>query len=152
VLAWLSVWSEVQIVCIWSSWCHCHPKTPSSLASFKSRLVLPSWCRFTQVVLEKRPLNGCSGVSWSERSPLCVCVCVCVCVCACARVRVRACVCACVRVCVCNRCTLCTRVRYCSKACCSASWDCYHRIECKFMDLLHAVGQFSPSFTLSILG
>jgi len=24
VLAWLSVWSEVQIICIWSSWCHCH--------------------------------------------------------------------------------------------------------------------------------
>ena len=38
---WLSVWSEVQIVCILSSRCHCHPKTPSSLASFKSRLVLP---------------------------------------------------------------------------------------------------------------
>ena len=35
------VWSEVQIVCIWSSWCHCHPKTPSSLASFKARLVFP---------------------------------------------------------------------------------------------------------------
>jgi len=28
VLVWLSVWSEVQIVCIWSRWCHCHPKTP----------------------------------------------------------------------------------------------------------------------------
>jgi len=24
VLAWLSVWSEVQMICIWSSWCHCH--------------------------------------------------------------------------------------------------------------------------------
>jgi len=21
----LSVWSEVQMTCIWSSWCHCHP-------------------------------------------------------------------------------------------------------------------------------
>ena len=39
-----------------------HPKTPSSLASFKSRLVLPFWYRLTQVVLEKRPLNGCSVV------------------------------------------------------------------------------------------
>jgi len=39
VLVWLSVWSEVQIVCIWSSWCHCHPQTPSSLALFKCRLV-----------------------------------------------------------------------------------------------------------------
>jgi len=25
VLAWLSVWSEVQMLCMWSSWCHCHP-------------------------------------------------------------------------------------------------------------------------------
>jgi len=25
VLAWLSVWSEVQMICIWSSWCQCHP-------------------------------------------------------------------------------------------------------------------------------
>jgi len=25
VLAWLSVWIEVQMICIWSSWCHCHP-------------------------------------------------------------------------------------------------------------------------------
>jgi len=24
-LAWLSVWSEVQMISIWSSWCHCHP-------------------------------------------------------------------------------------------------------------------------------
>jgi len=40
-----------------------HPKTPSSLASFKSRLVLPFRFRLTQVVLEKRPLNGCSSSS-----------------------------------------------------------------------------------------
>jgi len=25
VLVWLSVWSEVQIICVWSSWCHGHP-------------------------------------------------------------------------------------------------------------------------------
>jgi len=24
VLAWLPVWSEVQVICIWSSWCYCH--------------------------------------------------------------------------------------------------------------------------------
>ena len=35
MLAWLSVWGEVQI-CICLSWCHC----PDSLASVKSRLVL----------------------------------------------------------------------------------------------------------------
>ena len=45
-----------------------HPKAPSSLASFKSRLALPFWYRLTQVVLEKRPLNGCSSSSSSSRS------------------------------------------------------------------------------------
>ena len=35
VLAWFSVWSEVQ-TCIWPSRCHCHSL---SLASVKSRLV-----------------------------------------------------------------------------------------------------------------
>jgi len=25
VLVWLSVCSEVQMICIWSSWCHCRP-------------------------------------------------------------------------------------------------------------------------------
>ena len=34
----------------------------SSLASFKSRLVLPFWYLLTHVVLEKRPLNWCSSV------------------------------------------------------------------------------------------
>ena len=26
VLVWLSVCTEVQVVCVWSSWCHCIPK------------------------------------------------------------------------------------------------------------------------------
>ena len=60
VLAWLSVWSEVQTY-IWPSWCHCHSL---SLASVKSTLVLPFWYRLTQVVPDKGPLN------------VCVCVCV----------------------------------------------------------------------------
>ena len=64
VLAWLSVWSEVQI-CILPSWCHCQSLP---LASVKSRLVLPFWYRLTWVVPEKGPLNEC----------VCVCV-VCVC-------------------------------------------------------------------------
>ena len=66
VLVWLSVWNEVQTVCIWSSWCHWHPKTPSYLASFKARLFLPFWYRLIQVVLEKRPLNSCSSSSSSS--------------------------------------------------------------------------------------
>ena len=60
VLAWLSVWSEMR-TCIWPSWCHCHSL---SLASVKSRLVLPFWYWLTWVVPEKGPLNGC----------VCVCV------------------------------------------------------------------------------
>jgi len=55
VLVWLSVWSKVQ-TCIWPSWCHCHSL---SLASVKSRFVLPFWYRLTWVVPEKGPLNGC---------------------------------------------------------------------------------------------
>jgi len=57
-----------------------HPETPSSLASFKSSLVLPFWYGLTQVALEKRPLNGCSSVAvviawslmnrfWTGQSP-----------------------------------------------------------------------------------
>ena len=55
VLAWLSVWSEVQ-TCIWPSCCHCHSL---SLASVISRLVLPFWYWLTWVVPQKGPLNGC---------------------------------------------------------------------------------------------
>ena len=38
-----------------SSWCHCHSL---SLASVKSRLVLPLWFWLTRVVPDKGPLNG----------------------------------------------------------------------------------------------
>ena len=58
VLAWLSVWSEVQ-TCIWPSGFHCHSL---SLASVKSRLVLPFWYQLTRVVPDKGPLNGCKRV------------------------------------------------------------------------------------------
>jgi len=71
-------WGVGVVIC--QQWCaHClhmvqlmppHPGTPSSLASFKSRLVLPFWYRLTQVVLEKRLLNECSGSS-SSYSWLC---------------------------------------------------------------------------------
>jgi len=55
VLASLSVCSEVQ-TCIWPSWCHCHSL---SLASVKSRLVLPFRYQLTRVVSDRGPLNGC---------------------------------------------------------------------------------------------
>ena len=44
---------------------HMAQRIPLSLASIKSRLVLPFWYRLTQVVKDKGPLNGC----------VCVCVC-----------------------------------------------------------------------------
>ena len=70
VLAWLSVWSEVQ-TCIWSSWCHCQSLC---LASVKSRLVLPFWYWLTRVLTDKGPLNGCVCV----RMWICYCfVCIC---------------------------------------------------------------------------
>jgi len=37
--------------------------TSSSLASLKSRMVLPFWCQLMQIVLEKKPLNGCLCLS-----------------------------------------------------------------------------------------
>ena len=43
---------------------HMAQRIPLSLASVKSRLVLPFWYRLTQVVKDKGPLNGC----------VCVCV------------------------------------------------------------------------------
>jgi len=55
VLAWLSVWNEVQ-TCIWPSWCHCHSL---SVASVKSRLVLPFWYRLTWVVSERAVKRVC---------------------------------------------------------------------------------------------
>ena len=58
--AWLSARSEAQ-TCIRPSWCHC---LSLSLASVKSRLVLPAYPGYPI----KGPLNGC----------VCVCVCVCV--------------------------------------------------------------------------
>jgi len=38
ILAWLSVWGEVQI-CVWPNWCHCH--------SLSLAPVSPSWFYFS---------------------------------------------------------------------------------------------------------
>ena len=53
---WHGYLSAARCRRIWPSWCHCHSL---SLASVKSRLVLPFWYRLTRVVPEKGPLNGC---------------------------------------------------------------------------------------------
>ena len=78
VLTWLSVWSEVQ-TCIWPSWCHCHSL---SLASVKSRLVLPFLYRLTVSCSSKIQIGftfllpahlGSPGQRVVKR--VCVCVC-----------------------------------------------------------------------------
>ena len=52
VLMWLSVWSEVQIVCLWSSWCHCIPKP--HLVHYLN----PDWFYLSCTGL---PINDCLG-------------------------------------------------------------------------------------------
>jgi len=56
-------WGAGVVICLklgadlhMPNWCNCHSL---SLASVKSRLVLPFWYRLTRVVPEKGPLNGC---------------------------------------------------------------------------------------------
>jgi len=64
-------WDVDVVICLqWGADClhmvqlmPLHPNIPSSLASFKPRLVLPFWYQLTQVVLEKRPLNVRSNSS-----------------------------------------------------------------------------------------
>ena len=69
VLAWLLAWSDVQI-CIWPSWCHCHSL---SLASVKSRLVLPFWYQLTWVVPDKGPINARACVCvWCYLAAVCL--------------------------------------------------------------------------------
>ena len=53
------------MICIWSSWSHCHPIIS---CSSKIQNGLPLWCQLTRVFLEKRPLNGCSSSSSSSSS------------------------------------------------------------------------------------
>jgi len=77
VLAWLSVWSEVQgvVVCLeWGADClhvvrlmPLHPKTPSSLASFKSRLVYLSGTSLPRLSWKRGCLMGvvaAAAVAW----------------------------------------------------------------------------------------
>ena len=66
VLAWLSVWNEVQ-TSIRQSGFHCYSL---SLASVKSRLVLPFWYQLTRVVPDKGQLNVCSSVGTGRKYPI----------------------------------------------------------------------------------
>jgi len=47
------------MICIWSSWSHCHT---SCLAAVKSRMVYLSGAGLPRLSREKRPLNRCSNV------------------------------------------------------------------------------------------
>jgi len=66
VLAWLSVWSEMQT---------CPADATATLVSVKSRLFLPFWYQLTRVVPDKGPLNVCVCVCelydnfWSVSRP-----------------------------------------------------------------------------------
>jgi len=57
---WLSVWSKVQIVCITTTATASENSTISCLIYVQTGFNV---YRLTQVVLEKRPLNGCSRPS-----------------------------------------------------------------------------------------
>jgi len=54
MMLWLSVWSKVPMIYVWSSWCHCNSVISCWI---KIQIGLTFWCRLTQVVLERRPLN-----------------------------------------------------------------------------------------------
>jgi len=56
MLAWLSVWIEVQTICVWSRRCHCQAIIPCFM-KIQIGLTFLVWYWLTQVVLEKRPLN-----------------------------------------------------------------------------------------------
>jgi len=60
ILAWLSVWSKVQMICVWSSWCHCHPIISSSSKiqnGYTFLVPADPGCP------GKKSLNGCSSSS-----------------------------------------------------------------------------------------
>jgi len=66
-------WGAGMVICLeqtWrtvTSWCHCHSL---SLASVKSRLVLPFWYWLTQVVPEKGPSNVCVCVCSDDQEAI----------------------------------------------------------------------------------
>jgi len=64
-LAWLSVWSEMQMICIWSSWCYCHP-----ISSCFIKILIG----LTFLVLD---YPGCPGKEAVKHGCLYVCLSVC---------------------------------------------------------------------------
>jgi len=67
LLAWSSVWSEVQIICIWSIWCHCHPVISCFIEVENG---LPFWCRLTQMSWNRGSWTNVVGyTSYSQWKP-----------------------------------------------------------------------------------
>ena len=66
MLAWLSVWSEVQMICIWSGWCHCRPVISASENPEWFILLVPAYPGSPG----KRPLNDCVCVCVSYSCPI----------------------------------------------------------------------------------
>jgi len=64
VMAWLSVWSKVEMICIWSSWCYCHPIISCFI---KIQNGLPFWCQLTNGVLEKDHQMDSSGLIFQQQ-------------------------------------------------------------------------------------
>jgi len=65
VLAWLSVWSEMHMICIWSSWCHCQ----SVISCF-----IEIQIGLTFLVLAYPGCPGKQAVKWVS---VCLSVCLC---------------------------------------------------------------------------
>jgi len=59
MLVWLSVWSKMWIVCMWSSWCHCIPELHLLLPRFNPDWFYLSGTSLPLLSWKKRSLNGC---------------------------------------------------------------------------------------------
>jgi len=60
VVMWLSIWSEVQMICMWSSWCHCHPIISCFIKiQFGITFLVPGY-------------PGCPGKEVVKRVPVCL--------------------------------------------------------------------------------
>jgi len=67
VLTLLSVWSKLQIVCLWSSWCHVIPKPHRLLPHLNPDWFYLSGTTGLPRLSRKRPLNGCCSRSNIEQ-------------------------------------------------------------------------------------
>jgi len=55
VLAWLYVWSELHMICMWSSWCHCHPNISCFIKIQNGLTILVPGCHGKRPLYKKIP-------------------------------------------------------------------------------------------------